>query len=144
MPIGFFIFIVYLIFIIFSRLQKQTKKPSNFKKKQRDTLNPEEFPFIPDPLKYAENENNLEINDNAEKKEIILPYKEVEDLLVKKEIEKSIKKLPVIDQEKYISTENETLYPYFYDNLLIDGIILSELLGLPRALSPYKNRKHHK
>ncbi len=71
MPIGFLVFIVYLIIIFFSRLQKQAKKSSNSMKKEIDSLSPNEPTFIPDRIKYVKNINNIEKTDDTEKEEII-------------------------------------------------------------------------
>jgi len=56
--------------------------------------------------------------------------------------EKTIKELVIKNKE------NEILFPHSYDeNYLIDGIIFSEIIGLPRAIKPYENilsQRHNK
>ena len=144
MPIGFLVFIAYLIIIVFSRLQKQAKKSSNSMKKERDSLNSNETTFIPDRIKYVKNINNIEKTDDTEKEEIILVDDEIKDFYDKKEIKKSTEKLPVEDKEKQNSNKIEVLQPYFHDNPLINGIILSELIALPRSLKPYTSRRYNR
>jgi len=144
MPIGFLAFIAYLIIIVFNRLQKQAKKSSNSMKKEEDSLNSYESSFIPDKTKYAKNTNDIEETNDTEKKEIILVDDEVEGFYNKREIKKPIVKLPDEDKEKQSSTKEEILQPYFYDNPLINGIIFSELIGLPRALRPYKSGRYNR
>jgi len=144
MSIGLIVFIIYLVIMVFSRRQQQAKKSSNSMKKQRNSLNSNELTFIPDRIKYVKNINNIEKTNDTEKEEIILINDEIEDFYDKKEIKKSIEKLPVENKEKQNSNKIEVLQPYFHDNPLINGIILSELIALPRSLKPYTSRRYNK
>jgi len=144
MSIGLIVFIIYLAIMVFSRRQQQAKKSSNSMKKERDSLNSNEPTFIPDRIKYVKNINNIEKTNDTEKEEIILVDDEIEDFYDKKEIKKSIEKLPVENKEKQNSNKIEVLQPYFHDNPLINGIILSELIALPRSLKPYTSRRYNR
>jgi len=144
MSIGLIVFIIYLVIMVFSRRQQQAKKSSNSMKKQRNSLNSNELTFIPDRIKYVKNINNIEKTNDTEKEEIILINDEIEDFYDKKEIKKSIEKLPVENKEKQNSNKIEVLQPYFHDNPLINGIILSELIALPRSLKPYTSRRYNR
>jgi len=144
MPIGLIVFIIYLVIMVFSRRQQQAKKSSNSMKKERDSLNSNETTFIPDRTKYVKNINNIEKTNDTEKEEIILINDEIKDFYDKKEIKKSTEKLPVEDKEKQNSNKIEVLQPYFHDNPLINGIILSELIALPRSLKPYTSRRYNR
>lgn len=140
MPIGLIVFIIYLVIMVFSRRQQQARKSSGSIKKEIDSNNYNEMPFIPDRSKTIHAENNDLIKKVPDKSKNSIIDDEVEEMYQEKNIEKSKEITSEKKADSYISEENGALLANFHDDIFINGIIVSELLGLPRALNPHKRR----
>ena len=140
MPIGLIVFIIYLVIMVFSRRQQQARKSSGSIKKEIDSNNYNEMHFIPDRSKTIHAENNDLIKKVTDKSKNNLIDNEVEEFYQKKNIEKSKEIVSEKKADSYISEENRASLANFHDDIFINGIIVSELLGLPRALNPHKRR----
>ena len=140
MPIGLIVFIIYLVIMVFSRRQQQARKSSGSIKKEIDSNNYNEMPFIPDRSKTIHAENNDLIKKVTDKSKNNLIDNEVEEFYQKKNIEKSKEIVSEKKADSDISEENRASLANFHDDIFINGIIVSELLGLPRALNPHKRR----
>jgi hypothetical protein len=84
-----------------------------------------------------EEKTNIKQVDNIEKKDKIIIDDEVKEYYQKKDKEILTDKSVVKDREKIISDQESGLEIYLSDNILINGIILSEIIAPPRALRPY-------
>jgi len=140
MPIGLIVFILYLVIMVFSRRLQQTRKSSGSIKKEIDSNNFNEMPFIPDRSKKIHVENNDLIIKVPDKSKNSIIDDEVEEMYQEKNIEKSKEITSEKKEDSYISEENGALLANFHDDIFVNGIIVSELLGLPRALNPHKRR----
>jgi len=140
MPIGLIVFILYLVIMVFSRRLQQTRKSSGSIKKEIDSNNYNEMPFIPDRSKKIHVENNDLIIKVPDKSKNSIIDDEVEEMYQEKNIEKSKEITSEKKEDSYISEENGALLANFHDDIFVNGIIVSELLGLPRALNPHKRR----
>jgi len=91
---------------------------------------------------------NIKQVDNIEKKDKIIIDDEVKEFYKNKGEDKEkevLEKKPVVEVEggEEISSGWESgLEIYLSDNILIDGIILSEIIALPRALRPYDFQRY--
>ena len=141
MPIGLIIFFIYLVIVIFSRMQQQNRRAAQNAEKKLVPPDDREIPFIPG---FDKNEDikpeKRKGRDSTENAKTI-----IDDEIVKTLQKKSIKQteeLPKADHLKNeIFPENHSILPDFHEDNLINGIVLSELLGLPRALKSEKQLK---
>jgi len=91
---------------------------------------------------------NIKQVDNIEKKDKIIIDDEVKEFYKDKGEDKEkgvLAEKPVVEVEggEEISSGWESgLEIYLSDNILIDGIILSEIIALPRALRPYDFQRY--
>ncbi|MDD5015166.1 MAG: hypothetical protein PHW73_08710 [Atribacterota bacterium] len=82
--------------------------------------------------------------DNIEENNKIIIGDKVKEYYQKKE-EEILSDKPVIKSRKEITIEQESgLGIYLSDNILINGIILSEIIALPRALRPYDFQRYRR
>jgi len=141
MSYGFLFIFLYIIIIFFGRLlQSQVKKSAVSKQKQEDAV--DAYSFIPDKVKMLENEDVLKKKSDTEEKNEILVDDEVKNFYNKKVIENLQDNPPAINEIEHTTEQKIELKDYLYNHLLVDGIILSEIIALPRALKPYKYKKH--
>jgi len=91
---------------------------------------------------------NIKQVDNIEKKDKIIIDDEVKEFYKDKGEDKEkevLDKKPVVEGGEEISSVWESgLEIYLSDNILINGIILSEIIALPRALRPYDFQRHRR
>ncbi|MGB6606779.1 MAG: hypothetical protein WBF28_03110 [Atribacterota bacterium] len=87
---------------------------------------------------------NIKQVDNIEKKDKIIIDDEVKEFYQKKDKEFLAEKLEIEDREEISSVWESGLEIYLSDNILINGIILSEIIALPRALRPYDFQIHRR
>jgi hypothetical protein len=93
-------------------------------------------------------ENNIKQvdNDNIEKKDKIIIDDEVKEFYKNKdeikEEEVLTKKSAVEDGEEISSGQESGLGIYLSDNILVNGIILSEIIAPPRALRHYDFQRY--
>jgi len=140
MSIGLFIFIFYIVIILFNWLQNQAKKSSALKKEEEESI--DKNYAIPDEAKLPENSNTVKDANNVEKNEKIIIDDEVREFYEEKETKTFPDKPLIVDKEEVISKQEGGLREYLPDNILINGIILSEIIAPPRALKPYKFRRY--
>ncbi len=141
MSIGLFIFIFYIVIILFNWLLNQAKK-SHTLNQEDESIN--STSVNQDKISLPEYSNNINIKDanNVEKNEKIIIDDEVREFYEEKETKTFPDKPLIVDKEEVISKQEGGLREYLPDNILINGIILSEIIALPRALRPYKFRRH--
>ena len=85
---------------------------------------------------------NIKKVDNIEKKDKIIIDDEVKEFYQKKDKEFLAEKLEIEDREEISSGRESGLEIYLSDNILINGIILSEIIAPPRALRPYDFQRY--
>ena len=140
MSLEFFIFLLYIFIIVFSWIQKQARKSYN--------LNRDKKTYNNGYIDQNDEENIQEYNaitketkDMKQKEEIIID-EEVKEFYQQKR-EKNLTRKPLkMEQGKDILYEESQLVEYLHDNVLIKGIILSEILAPPRVLKPYVFKRY--
>jgi len=140
MPTGLIIFLIYLAIMIFSRMQQQAKRDARNAQKKANPVKETDITFIPGfeksgGVKFAKEEKKESVK-NAK----IMVDNEVERTFRKKDIEKARGILENKKIENKLLPEEEPSLPDFHEDVLVNGIILSELLGLPKAL---KSGRHN-
>ena len=136
MSLVLYIFIFYIIISLLSRIgNKKRRFYSLMRKKEDDSISL--FSEIQDVVGSPEAKTNLKQVDNIEKKNKIIIDDEVKEYYQKKDKEILIDKPVVKDREEIISDQESGLEIYLSNNILINGIILSEIIAPPRALRPY-------
>jgi hypothetical protein len=95
------------------------------------------FSTIQDKAGLPGKKSNIKQVDDIEKKDKIIIDDEVKEYYQKKDKEILIDKPVVKDREETTSDQESGLGIYLSDNILINGIILSEIIAPPRALRPY-------
>ena len=142
-----YIFFFYVIISLLSRIGNKKRRSYSFKPKEEDHLI-SVFSEIQDETGLPEDSNNIKQIDNIEKKDKITIDNEVEEFYKDKGKNKEqeiLGKRPAeeVEEEEEISSDREGgLGIYLSDNILIDGIILSEIIALPRALRPYNFQQY--
>jgi len=142
-----YIFIFYIIISLLSRIGNKKRKSYSFMRKEED--NPiSVFSEIQDEAGSPGDKINIKQINNIEKKDKIVIDDEVKEFYKKKGEDKEqgvLDKKPVVEEEggKEISSGRKSgLEIYLSDNVLINGIILSEIIALPRALRPYNFQRY--
>ena len=133
--------------IIFSWLQNQSKKSSIVIEKEKEPIN--KNIVIRNKLKLPKNSNGFNYvkdNDTIGNKDNILIDDEVSEFYKNKNKDKKIKNLTnkplATDKEEVIPKQESGLREYLSNDILINGIILSEIIALPRALKPYNFKRY--
>jgi hypothetical protein len=133
--------------IIFSWLQNQSKKSSIVIEKEKEPIN--KNIVIRNKTKLPENSNGFNYvknNDAIGNKDNILIDDEVSEFYKNKNKDRQIKNLAnkpyEIDKEEVISNQESGLREYLSNDILINGIILSEIIAPPRALKPYNFKRY--
>jgi hypothetical protein len=114
---------------------KKRRSYSLIRKEEDDSISL--FSEIQDEAGLPEKKSNIKQVDNIEKRDKIIIDDEVKEYYQKKDKEILTDKSVVKDREKIISDQESGLEIYLSDNILINGIILSEIIAPPRALRPY-------
>lgn len=139
MSIVSFILIFYIVIILFNWLQNQAKKTHILNQKEksfnRTSVNQ-------DKINSPEYSNNVKDANNVEKNEEIMINDEVKEFYQQKEKKKLTNKPLVMDKEEVIFSEESELSEYLSNNILINGIILSEIIAPPRSLKPYSFKRY--
>jgi len=106
------------------------------------------FSEIQDETDSPEYKINIKEIDNIEKKDKITIDDEITEFYKDKGEDKEKRILtekPVVeDREGILSGRESGLEIYLSDNILINGIILSEIIAPPRALRPYDFKRHRR
>jgi len=140
MSIVSFILILYIVIILFNWLQNRANKSSVLKKEEEESI--DKNYAIPDEAKLPENSNNIKDANKVEKNEEIMIDDEVKEFYQQKEKKKLTNKPLVMAKEEVIFSEESELSEYLSNNILINGIILSEIIAPPRALKPYSFKRY--
>ncbi len=141
MSLVLYIFIFYIIISLLSRIgNKKRRSYSLMRKEEDDSISV--FSEIQDEAGSPEEKTNIKQVDNIEKKDKIIIDDEVKEYYQKKDKEILIDKPVVKDREEITSDRESGLGIYLSDNILINGIILSEIIAPPRALRPYDFQRY--
>ena len=136
-----YIFIFYIIINLLSRIGNKKRKSYSLMRKEEDN-SILVFSEIQDKVGSSEEKRNIKQVDNIEKKDKIIIDNEVKEYYQKKE-EEILTDKPVVKGREEITSEQESgLGIYLSDNILINGIILSEIIAPPRALRPYDFKRY--
>ncbi|GAI77287.1 unnamed protein product, partial [marine sediment metagenome] len=100
------------------------------------------FSEIQDEAGSPEEKTNIKQVNNIEKKDKIIIDDEVKEYYQKKDKEILTDKPAVKDREEITTDQESGLGIYLSDNILINGIILSEIIAPPRALRPYDFQRY--
>ena len=104
------------------------------------------FSEIQEEAGSPEEKTNIKQVDNIEKKDKIIIDDEVKEFYRDKSEDKEKRILtekPVVEDVGEISSGRESgLEIYLSDNILVNGIILSEIIAPPRALRPYDFKRY--
>ena len=146
MSLVLYIFIFYIIISLLSRIGNQKRRSYSFiQKEENESIS--SFSEIRDKGGSLE-ENNIKQVDNIEKKGKIIVDDEVKEFYKDKYEDKKKKvfaeKAAVEDGEEISSGHERGMEVYLTDNIIVNGIILSEIIAPPRALRPYDFRRHRR
>jgi len=104
------------------------------------------FSEIQDKAGSPKEKRNIKQVDNIEKRDKIIIDDEVMEFYKGKDEDKEKEVLtekPVVeDGEEILSGRENGLEIYLSDNILVNGIILSEIIAPPRALRPYDFQRY--
>ncbi|HCL89797.1 MAG TPA: hypothetical protein DHW70_00495 [Candidatus Atribacteria bacterium] len=147
MSLILYIFIFYIIISLLSRIVNQKRRSYSLMQKEEDD-SISVFSEIPDEAGSPEDKINIKQVDNMEKKDKIIIDDEVKkyykDKYEDKKKEVFAEKAAVKDEEEISSGRKSGLEIYLSDNILVNGIILSEIIAPPRALRPYDFQRHRR
>ncbi len=145
MSLVLYIFIFYIIISLLSRIgNKKRRSHSLMRKEEDDSISV--FSEIQDEAGSPEEKINIKQVDNIEKRDKIIIDDEVEEFYKDKDEDKDKEVLaekPVVEDGEETSSGRESgLEIYLSNNILINGIILSEIIAPPRALRPYDFQRY--
>ncbi|HBY57974.1 MAG TPA: hypothetical protein DEG96_08995 [Candidatus Atribacteria bacterium] len=140
MSIILFIFLLYILIILFGWLQYRIKL-SNISDQQKEESIDKEI-IIQDETKLPEYSSSFKNVDHKEIKDEIIVDDEVKEFYKEEEKKPLDDKPQLIDQKKIIFDQESELKEYLSNDILVNGIILSEIIAPPRALNPYKFKKY--
>lgn len=147
MSLVLYIFIFYIIISLLGRIgNKKRRSYSLMRKEEDDSISV--FSEIQDETDSSEEKTNIKQVDNIEKQDKIIIDDEVKEFYKDKDEDKEkevlAEKSAVEDGEEVSSGRESGLEIYLSDNILINAIILSEIIALPRALKPYDFQRHRR
>lgn len=147
MSLVLYIFIFYIIISLLGRIgNKKRRSYSLMRKEEDDSISV--FSEIQDETGSSEEKTNIKQVDNIEKQDKIIIDDEVMEFYKDKDEDKEkevlAEKSAVEDGEEVSSGRESGLEIYLSDNILINAIILSEIIALPRALKPYDFQRHRR
>jgi len=141
MSLVLYIFIFYIIISLLSRIgNKKRRNYSLIRKEEDDSISV--FSESQDRAELHEEKNNIKQITNIEKKDNIIIDDEVKEYYQKKEKEILSVETLVKGREEIASDQESGLGIYLSDNILINGIVLSEIIAPPRALRPYDFQRY--
>ena len=145
MSLVLYIFIFYIIISLISRIGNKKRRAYSLMRKEEDS-SISVFSEIQDEAGSPEEKTNIKQVDNIEKKDKIIIDDEVKEFYKDKDEDKEKEVLTeksVVEDEEEISSGRESgLEIYLSDNILVNGIILSEIIAPPRALRPYDFQRY--
>ncbi len=140
MSLVLYIFIFYIIISLLSRIGNKKRRSYSLIRKEEDKAI-SIFSEIQKEAASPEEKTNIRQVDNIEKRDKIIIDDEVKEFYKDKDKDKEkeilAEKLEVEDREEISSGRESGLEIYLSDNILVNGIILSEIIAPPRALRPY-------
>jgi len=140
MSVIFYIFLLYILIILFGWLQYRINL-SDLSDQQKEKSSDKEI-IIQGKTKLPELTTSFENVNPRKIKDKIIIDDEVKEFYESKEKE-TLKDKPVLMNKKEIVFDQEIgLKEYLSNNILVNGIILSEIISPPRALKPYKFKKY--
>ena len=145
MSLILYIFIFYIIISLLSRIGNKKRRPNTLiQEKEDDSILV--LSEIQDEAHSPQERINIKQVDNIEKKDKIIIDDEVKEFYRDKSEDKEKRILtekPVVEDVGEISSGRESgLEIYLSDNILVNGIILSEIIAPPRALRPYDFQRY--
>ena len=147
MSLVLYIFIFYIIINLLSRIGNKKRKSYSLMRKEEDN-SISVFSEIQDEAGLPGDKINIKQVDNIEKKDKIIIDDEVKEFYKDKgedkEKEVLAEKSAVEDEEEISSGRESGLEIYLSNNILVNGIILSEIIAPPRALRPYDFQKYRR
>ena len=145
MSLVLYIFIFYIIISLLSRIGNKKRRSYSLMRKEKDD-SISVFSEIQDEAGSPEDKINIKQVDNIEKKDKIIIDDEVKEFYKDKGEDKEKRILtekPVVEDREEISSGLESgLEIYLSDNILVNGIILSEIIAPPRAIKPYNYERY--
>lgn len=145
MSLVLYIFIFYIIISLLSRIGNKKRRSYILMRKEKDD-SISVFSEIQDEAGSPEEKTNIKQVNNIEKKDKIIIDDEVKEFYKDKDEDKEkevlAKKSIVEDREEISSGRESGLGIYLSDDVLINGIILSEIIAPPRALRPYDFQRY--
>jgi len=145
MSLVLYIFIFYIIISLLSRIGNKKRRYNTLMRKEKDGSIPV-FSEIQDEAGSPEDKINIRQVDNIEKKDKIIIDDEVKEFYKDKDKDKKkevlAEKLAVEDRQEISSGRESGLEIYLSDNILVNGIILSEIIAPPRAIKPYNFQRY--
>ena len=145
MSLVLYIFIFYIIISLLSRIGNKKRRSYSLIRKEEDKAI-SIFSEIQDEAGSPEEKRNIKQVDNIEKKDKIIIDDEVKEFYKDKGEDKEkgvLAEKPVVEDGEEISSGRESgLEIYLSDNILVNGIILSEIIAPPRALRPYDFQRY--
>ncbi|MBU4047383.1 hypothetical protein KKB01_02760 [bacterium] len=145
MSLVLYIFIFYIIISLLSRIGNKKRRSYSLMRKEEDN-SISVFSEIQDEAVSSEEKTNIKQVDNIEKKDKIIIDDEVKEFYKDKGEDKEkgvLAEKPVVeDGEEILNGRENGLEMYLSDNILINGIILSEIIAPPRALRPYNFQRY--
>jgi len=145
MSLVLYIFIFYIIISLLSRIGNKKRRSYSLMRKEEDN-SISVFSEIQDEAGSSEEKTNIKQVDNIEKKDKIIIDDEVKEFYKDKGEDKEkgvLAEKPVVeDGEEILNGQENGLEMYLSDNILINGIILSEIIAPPRALRPYDFQRY--
>ena len=145
MSLVLYIFIFYIIISLLSRIVNKKRRSYSLMRKEEDN-SISVFSEIQDEAGSSEEKTNIKQVDNIEKKDKIIIDNEVKEFYKDKGEDKEkgvLAEKPVVeDGEEILNGRENGLEMYLSDNILINGIILSEIIAPPRALRPYNFQRY--
>src|SRR5665648_361378 len=135
------IFIFYIIINLLSRVGNKKRRSYNLMREEKDN-SISVFSEIQDKTGLPGDKINIKQVDSIEEKNKIIIDDKVKEYYQKKEEEILTYKPVVKDREEITAEQESGLGIYLSDNVLVNGIILSEIIALPRALRPYDFQRY--
>jgi len=147
MSLVLYIFIFYIIINLLSRIGNKKRKSYSLMRKEEDN-SISVFSEIQDEVGSPGDKINIKQVDNIEKKDKIIIDDEVKEFYKNKGEDKEKEVLaekPVVEDGEEISSSRESgLEIYLSNNILVNGIILSEIIAPPRVLRPYDFQRYRR
>jgi len=147
MPLILYIFIFYILLSLLSRIGNKKRKSYGLMRKEEDN-SLSVFSEIQDETGSPGDKINIKQADNVEKKDNIIIDDEVKEFYKDKNEDKEkgiLAKKSVVEGVEEISSGWESgLEIYLSDNILVNGIILSEIIAPPRVLRPYDFQRYRR